>query len=78
MNSFEQELQEKIIYEFKLRKEEAIDKETFEKIYSRAKELYETEKKEKFLDPKKFAMDYLGITTGAIKCWLVDIKELKF
>ncbi len=77
MNSFEHELQEKLIYEFKLRKEEPIDKEKFDKIYIKAKKLYESEKHELFLEPKMFAMVYLGITAGAYKMLIGGYQRAK-
>lgn len=67
MEDFHELLQKKIINEFKLRIEQSINKEEFFNIYNRAKELYEQEKGEKFLEPRKFAEIYLQLTVNAYK-----------
>ncbi len=77
MDNFQNELQERIIYEFKLRKEEPIDKEKFDKIYSRAKKLYESEMNETFLAPKMFGMEYLGITNSSYKSLIGGYQRAK-
>lgn len=67
MDKFHEILQKKIIEEFKLRIEQSISKEEFYEMYNRAKELYEEETKEKFLTQRKFAEEYLQLTTSAYK-----------
>lgn len=67
MNGFSEKLQKRIIKEFKLRIEQPISKDEFYEIYNRAKELYEQENQGEFLSPRKFALEYLGLTISSYK-----------
>ena len=63
----DEELQKRLIYEFKLRIEQVINKNEFEQIYNRAKEIYEQSHQNLFLSPKEFAKTYLQLTDSSYK-----------
>lgn len=67
MENIDEDLQKKIIEEFKLRIEKPISKDEFNQIYNRAKSLYEEENNKDFLSQRKFAIEYLGLTVSAYK-----------